>query len=315
MTQNTSAENKSTKDVILDYLLQNRGREIAVSEISEKYDFKLNRISNAIKELEYLGKINIERRPLSKGKYTVISLKGDNIVEFASHEREINPKTVSNGHETENYESEEFPLHEAIFKLNDVEYTQIKFKNFIEPFYDTYFSFIHEVIQPILYEIGEMWRRSEITVADEHLMSARIEKLLIDLISRENKSKRKDRIIILCPVENEFHTVPLLALELLLVELGINVINLSRSISIISIIDFINKMKVKPEWIFFSVTIETYLSNLRIDIKMIKEEFKTQKLKIAIGGQGIKFIDSKSFKMVDRIIKDNNDLKVFLATI
>ena len=66
MPIDTIFENKSTKEVILNYLRKNKGREIAVHEISEKFDFKLNRISNAIKELELGGEINIERRPLKR---------------------------------------------------------------------------------------------------------------------------------------------------------------------------------------------------------------------------------------------------------
>ena len=296
-------ETKSTKEVILDYLKQNHGREIAVSEIADTFKYKLNRISNAIKELEFLGEINIERRPLKKGKYTVISLRGDIITQFATHERAIDsdskPASVS-------YSSDELPIDETIEMLNSPNYIQSKFSEMIEPYYDNYFSLIIDIIQPLLYETGKMWEEEKITVAGEHVISARLEKFIIDLISKESR-RNKDKIIILAPVENEFHTIPLLTLELLLIERGFNVINLARSIPILSIIDFIKGMKKKPDWVFFSLTLDSYIKNLAIDVKLIKD--KIPELKVAIGGQGTKNIEEGDFTSVDAIVKDNIDLQ------
>ena len=234
MNPKTTVEDdkKSTKDVILEYLQNNRGREIKVSEIHEKKGFGLSRISNAIKELELLDLIKIERRKLKKGRYTVISLKGDIITKFASHERDLNPKSDSVAEMEEEYDIENFSVTEAVGILKATNYTQSSFREFIESFYDSYFTLMTEILQPMLYEIGLMWEREEITVAEEHLMSARLEKMIIDLIKTENR--RNEKLIILAPVENEQHTLVLLTLELLLIERGFNVINLSRSISILS---------------------------------------------------------------------------------
>ena len=74
MQNQINLENKSTKEIILDYLIQNHGREVPVIEISKKFNFKLARISNAIKELKLAREIVVERRPIKKGKYTVIWL-------------------------------------------------------------------------------------------------------------------------------------------------------------------------------------------------------------------------------------------------
>lgn len=303
MTVEIDIKDKSTKDVILEYLKLNHGREIAVSEISEKFNFKLNRISNAIKELEFTGQIVIERRPLKKGKYTVIYLRGDTITEYATHERaiEIPPKHV------EPISSDQFSIEDAIRKLKSPNYMESKFKELIEPFYENYLTLITEIIQPILYQTGTMWEKEIITVGEEHIISARLEKFLISLILKENK-RNKDKIVILSPVENESHTLVLLALELLLLERGFTVINLSRSISILSIIDFVKKMKTKPEWILFSITMESYVRNLAIDIKLIKEEYP--EINVAIGGQGIKKIKTSNFENA-KIIKTSEELQEF----
>ena len=313
LTQEINTDDKSTKDVILEYLKLNRGREIAVSEISGKFDYKLNRISNAIRELEFKGEIIIDRRPLKKGKYTVIRLRGDTITKFASHEREISPKNGTSDTSDENITIENFSVAETIKILNSPDYTQLKFKELIEPYYDNYLTLITEIIEPTLYEVGKMWEREDITVAEEHLMSARIEKFLIDLIA--NETRRKNKTIILAPVENEYHTLVLLAVELLLIERGYNVINLSRSIQVNSIVDFIKKMKVKPDWLFFSITMDSYVNNLKQDLRLIKEEFKSGNLKIAVGGQGIKNLDTNDFVEVDFLVKTVDDLQSLLYSL
>ena len=66
-------------------------------------------------------------------------------------------------------------------------------------------------------------------------------------------------------------------------------------------------MKKKPEWIFFSITMESYVKNLYLDIKVVRQEFPD--IKVAIGGQGIKDINLKDFDEVDSLIKDNSDLQ------
>ena len=305
-------EKKSTKDTILDYLQNNRGREIKVSEIHEKKGFGLSRISNAIKELELLDLIKIERRKLKKGRYTVISLKGDIITKKATHERDLNPITVDT-EEEKDYDLENFSIPDAIEELKNTSYTQSAFREYIEPYYDSYLTLVTEIIQPMLYEIGSMWEREDITVAEEHLMSARLEKLIIDLIKKE--TRRNDKLIILTPVENEQHTLVLLTLELLLIERGYNIINLSRSISILSIIEFIKKLKKKPDWVFFSITMESYLNNLKQDIRQIKDNFRSDEFKIAVGGQGVKNLDVKNNLEADSIVKNVKDLEILFSVL
>ena len=301
----------STKEVVLKYLKENRGREITVNEIKHKFNYKLARISNAIKELELSGEIKIERRPLKKGKYTIISLIGDNITQFASHEREIERREDTSQQTTCN--SGLLPINELIKLLNSFSYQQEKFENLIRPFYTTYFTLIFDVIQPIMYEVGNKWQTGELTVADEHIISSRMEKFVTGLIkSAPNKNMKT---IVLAPVEHEQHSLPLLILELILSEKGINAINLSRTINISNIISFIKKLKVKPDWIFFSATTNSFINNLHMDIQMIKDKLKIPYPKIAIGGQGFYHIDPVQFTEADEIIKTNSQLENFLNSL
>ena len=304
-------QNKSTKEVILEYLKLNHGREIPVSEISKKFNFKLARISNAIKELELAKEINIESRPLIKGKYTVISLTGDSITNFASHEREVKGTTTEK--EINTIISEEVPISNAIDILISPVYNQTKFENLLQPYYNNYFTLACDIIQPIMYEVGLLWQNGKITVGDEHIISSRVEKFVTKLIQAQSVGSNK--LIVLAPSENEHHTLALNVLELLLIERGFRVINLSYTIDALSLISFIKKAKIYPDWIFFSLTMNSLVHILRMDIKVIRKELQMPNLKIVIGGQGKWGINPEEFKEVDKIIKTKKDIQDLLFSL
>lgn len=307
MLDESKINKMSTREVILEYLKDHRGREIPIYEIQQRFNYKLARISNAIKELDLSGEIKVERRPLKKGKYTIISLMGDNITQFATHERDLIRKESIK--RTEDLES--LPVSDAIELLNSYYYNQDKFESLIKPYYTHYFSLVFSVIQPIMYEVGNKWENGELTIADEHLIAKRMEKFVSSLI--KPTQIRPSKTIILAPVEHEQHNLPLLTLELLLVEKGCNVINLSRTINILSIISFIKKMKSKPDWIFFSATMSAYINNLRMDILSLRKEF--HQLQIAVGGQGFATIDPKDFTEADIVVKTDEELVEFLNSL
>ena len=302
-------DNKPTKEVIFDYLKKNKGREIAVNEISERFKFKLSRISNAIKELELAGKIIIDRKPLVKGKYTVIRLRGDTITQFATHDREIKKPIVSSDNTNKINYFDNIQIIEASKFLKSVNYTQTRLQEVISTF-DNYFSLVIGFIQPLMYEVGQQWQNGSLTVAEEHLITARLEKLISNLI--KNEPNQGSKTIILAPVENETHTLNLLILELLLVEKRLHAINLSRTLSFLSLIEFIKKLKVKPDWIFYTITIESYIANLKLHLKLIKDELSSYNIKIAIGGQGISKFTYQDLPAVDKLVKNSTELQEFL---
>lgn len=304
-------QNKSTKEVILEYLKQNHGREIAVHEISEKFNFKLARISNAIKELELTNEIKVERRPIKKGKYTVISLPGDTITEFATHERAIE---IPEEHENENISLGEIPIQKIVDLLLSPKYEQNQLEILLKPYYKNYYELTCGVIKPLMNEVGLLWQTQKLNVGDEHLISARVEKFIAKQILTQQPGSNK-KTIILAPAEDEHHTLALKLLELLLLERGHRVINLAYTIDALSLVSFIKKGKINPQWILFSLTISSYQHNLRMNIRIIKEELQMANLNIAIGGQGIKNVPPNEFKEADKIIKTDKELYDFIFSL
>ena len=311
MVYQIDIKNKSTKDIILEYLKLNHGREIPVSEISETFNFKLARISNAVKELELSKQIVVERRPLKKGKYTVIRLTGDMIIQFATHERYIIEKHPEV--ETKYVSPSELPISKAIDLLISPSFDLMKFENLLKPYYSTYFNLAVDILQPLMYEIGYLWQTEKITVGDEHLVSERVQKFVSKIVQAQSPGTNK--LIILAPSENEQHTLVLKILELLLLERRFKVINLAYTIDALSLVSFIKKAKVYPDWIFFSITVDSFIHNLLMNIKIIKEELRLPNLKIAIGGQGTHNINPSDFTEVNSVVKTNKELQDFLFSL
>ncbi|MFX1254371.1 MAG: cobalamin-dependent protein [Promethearchaeota archaeon] len=307
----------STKDIILKHLRTNRGREIPVSEIAEKFALKRTTISNAIKELHYMGQIEIERRPLKRGRYTVIWLSGDTIKQSYVHKKEILRrestrigKSISNDQKFY-IEVSKQDLHfgDYINYLKSSDYNFSKFKEMINFHQQDLFGLIVSFIRPLMSEVGKRWAQNNLSTAEEHVITSRIEKLIIKMIPKQIGDKKST--ILLAPVEGEQHIIGLLALELLLTELNYKTINLALTLPAKSLISYIKELTTKPEWILLSITLETYLGTLKREIKAMKEEFG-ENIRIVIGGQGIPENERNSFPEAENVIITVEDLSNFL---
>ncbi|MFX0063440.1 MAG: cobalamin-dependent protein [Candidatus Hermodarchaeota archaeon] len=305
----------STKDIILAHLRTNRGREIPVSEIVEKFNVKRTTISNAIKELQYKGQIEIERRPLKRGRYTVIWLSGDTISQPYVHEKEIVRKESSRSSKSVLKDQKFYTelskqnFGDYINYLKSSDYNFTKFKEMINIHQQDLFGLVVSFIRPLMIEVGKRWAQNTLSTAEEHVISARIEKLIIKMIPKQKSDIRNT--LLLVPVEGEQHTIGLLALELLLTELNYKIINLAPTLPVKSLISYIKELSTKPEWILLSITVGTYLGTLKREIKAIKEEFG-ENIRIAIGGQGISENERNYFPEAENVVISVEDLSNFL---
>lgn len=305
---------ESSKEVILHYLRLNRGREIPVSEIKEKCELKLSTISNAIKELQYLKLIQIERRPLKRGKYTVIRLRNDFVESRYIHPKEYQPPINNAMTKSELIFQDDVDkslLDSYIGQLISKDYNLIKFTEEITEKYPNNFQLVVTFITPLLIEVGRKWEGGFLTTAEEHIISSRLENFIISLIPINMNSGGGTMVLV--PVEGEEHIMGLIILEMLLVEKGYHVINLGRQLPIKSLIQYIDGLKIKPDWILFSITLEAYVGTLLREIREIKDHFKNR-FKIAVGGQGIQN-HQNCFIEVDTIVTSNDQLYKFLNQI
>ena len=304
----------NSQDLILNYLRKNHNREIPVSEIAKNNLLKRNTISNAIRELQLKNLIEICRRPLKRGKYTVIWLTGDKITKKYHHKNELVEEEFVKGKlqkkKSKDIEITDGDLDKDIFYLSSDSYDHFEFFKMILPLTQDIFRFVTEYITPLMTQVGNLWESTDLSTVDEHVISARLEKIIIELINQRNNSKGE--VIILVSVEGEFHTLSLLALELLLTDYSCKVINLAKPLPLKALIRYLQENGT-PEWIFISITQSIYRGSLKRDIILLRKEFG-EVVRIAIGGQGLGEQDRNKFQMANNVVITPKDLFQFLTS-
>jgi MerR family transcriptional regulator, light-induced transcriptional regulator len=63
------------------------------------------------------------------------------------------------------------------------------------------------VLQPALYEVGERWSRAEISVAQEHLVTAATQSLMAGLADRLGTTRRRHATVLVACADEELHAV------------------------------------------------------------------------------------------------------------
>jgi methanogenic corrinoid protein MtbC1/DNA-binding transcriptional ArsR family regulator len=301
------------RDRIFRHLRQNRGKEVPISDVMSKLGLKRTTISNAIKELNLQGLIEIERRPLKRGRYTVIYLTGDLITERYVHKNEI----IKEEKPSPKKKKDEVPLlsdvnfEEMITYLKSPSYNPDEFLGSIESMFPEIILFITDFVTPLMHEVGLQWARTSLSTAEEHVISNRIEQLIVARIPTNGDNGEKGTII-LVPVEGERHVISLLSLELVLRSLNYKVINLGRALPIRSLIQYIKDLPEIPDWIFMSITLPAYLGTLKRNVEYLHSIFNNQ-IHIAIGGQGIKENDRNNFPEADVVAINKSDLMKFIS--
>ncbi|MFX0185269.1 MAG: hypothetical protein ACFE95_19475 [Candidatus Hodarchaeota archaeon] len=301
------------RDRIFKYLRQNRGKEVPVSDLVSNLGLKRTTISNAIKELNLQGSIEIERRPLKRGRYTVVYLTGDLIKEPYVHKNEIlsEEKTIEvKKREEESIALESAKIEEIITYLKSPDYNADEFLVSIESMFPESSPFITDFVTPLMHEVGVLWAQTDISTAEEHVISNRIEQLIIARIPT-NKNERKRGFIILVPVEGERHVISLLSLEYIFRDLNYKVINLGRALPVRSLIQYIKDLPEFPDWIFMSITLPAYLGTIKRNLEYLHNVFESQ-IRIAIGGQGISENERNLFPEADVVAINKEDLLYFI---
>lgn len=163
---------------------------------------------------------------------------------------------------------------------------------------------LYKILQPLLYEIGLLWEKGEITEEDEHYATNAIRKILHHL-SHEQASKVKSKSVLSYAISSEEHTIGLEMLNVLLQHHNIRTIYLGNNVSYSGIKKIIDSQK--PKAVLISVTLESYLNNVSHHVRDLVQYFGDT-IDIYIGGQGV-LHNSYSLNYVNvHIIRDNNKL-------
>ncbi|MBM3895602.1 MAG: histidine kinase [Thaumarchaeota archaeon] len=170
--------------------------------------------------------------------------------------------------------------------------------------YDTYSTmsgtpcFFEKILTPVMYQIGDMWAKNQIGIAEEHVAS-NIANTLVKMINSKYTDVPTKKKIVICVPEGEEHNLGTNILETHLISIGHRVCNLTPSGPHNSIVSFVES--AKPDSILVSVTLD---DNIKSAQRLVKKIVERTDAPIFVGGQALKN-EQVRFECA-QIIRDTN---------
>lgn len=148
--------------------------------------------------------------------------------------------------------------------------------------HDDVTRFYLQILQPVMYEIGVLWERGEISVATEHLASAIVGRVMATLNPRRYEAPLSKGKIIITASPNEFHEIGAWMLSDVLEQDGWEVRYLGANMPAADLIDMVTAYQ--PDVLAISVTMPFNVDKVRDLIGEFRNDPKTESLKIIVGG-------------------------------
>lgn len=166
---------------------------------------------------------------------------------------------------------------------------------------------LNDLLTNILYSIGRLWENGEISEADEHYSTNSVRKVL-HFINIEYSTNLKKKKAVSFVASKDKHTIGMEVVNTVLELNNIETIYLGNDLDIGNIEKIITESK--PDYIFISVTLSTYLNNVNILLQKL-EKITDDKTLIFVGGQGVEFKqDFAKYENVNVIDSSSNLLEL-----
>jgi DNA-binding transcriptional MerR regulator len=136
---------------------------------------------------------------------------------------------------------------------------------------------ITEILQKGLSSLGDLWRLGQASAQQEHFASAMVIRRMESLISAASNFNRDQTVLIGCPPE-EWHTFPLLTINLRLRRLGYKVVYLGANTPLMQFLE--TAALIRPDLVVLAAQQLT----TAITLKRIAKLFVKQRIPMAYGG-------------------------------
>lgn len=114
-----------------------------------------------------------------------------------------------------------------------------------------------ELIEPTLVEVGDRWMRNELSVADEHLVSAISERILAETLMTLPHPPDDAPLVLLACVSSEAHRIGQLILECLFLQAGFRVHALGGQVPTLDLLGLTRRLR--PDVLGLSVTMSYHV--------------------------------------------------------
>lgn len=144
-------------------------------------------------------------------------------------------------------------------------------------------GFYQHILQPVLYEVGMLWEKAEISVAQEHLASAIVTRVMasVNLVARESVISCGKVVVAASP--NEYHEIGASMISDILERDGWDVAYLGSNVPAVDLLQYLHEFK--PKLLALSVTIAFNIDLTRELITAIRQDEDLKGIMIMVGGR------------------------------
>jgi methanogenic corrinoid protein MtbC1 len=143
-------------------------------------------------------------------------------------------------------------------------------------------SFYLDVVWPAMSKIGHMWESNQISVAEEHLATAIVGRVMAALYPRFAAFASNRGTVVVSAGPNEFHEIGARMVADFMEMDGWDVTYLGANTPVSALVEILKRNK--PFMVALSVATGFNLDNARLVIQAIREDQETIDVKIMIGG-------------------------------
>lgn len=152
------------------------------------------------------------------------------------------------------------------------------------------------ILIPLLIEVGERWTRGEISVAEEHLVSAKIREFIVllgsEAITGREPLPKNGKVWIGFAAPGEEHDMVLLMISQLMILQGWDAVFLGTGVPLPALLEAVDRYK--PDAIATSITLERNRNGLEAYISSVLPVLKPD-CKVIIGGRGLSRFNNDAF--------------------
>jgi MerR family transcriptional regulator, light-induced transcriptional regulator len=149
------------------------------------------------------------------------------------------------------------------------------------------FNIYHMIFEPTLKAVGEMWQQGKVSIAEEHVISGLIERLIMS-ISESNKllptEEKPFKAAFMLP-SGEQHEIPLKLTAELFKSAGWSVSYIGKSIPLYSLETFLESKQI--DVLVISITLKDHLNSAESLIRAIRNMNLSHNPLIIVGGSAI----------------------------
>jgi len=179
----------------------------------------------------------------------------------------------------------------------------------------TIFDLYEQLFKRSLYDIGELWTKNMITVADEHIATAITERLISQLNPTGTERGQTPQQVIISCVASDLHQIGAKMVSNLFEYHGWNTFYLGANMPITDLLDAIDRLQ--PDIICLSLGMVEHFRTLEITIREI--QLRNPQSPVVVGGQAFAIADPATHNL-DRfqnvhILQSLNQIEQFISGI